>query len=323
MREQRTAAGSVQMRSGTAGAGAGTLIGYAAIFGSPTIIAGQFREQIKRGAFTQAIGRDDVRCLVNHSASAVLGRTKAGTLRLSEDSKGLRYEVDLPDTSFARDLMVSVTRGDISQSSFAFEVLEDEWDFSAGRSEKPLRSILSARLMDCSPVTYPAYEDTTVTARSAEGDTRMSETAIDRNAQGGTSLTRMVLDVERHRDAIRDGNVKCATCGEARATMLRRSAGSTDYKRICVDCSFTGDRTKRSAGSSVSAPRPISPISTYTNPDIERMREKLRRAERGETINPPARPRPAVRVEAPADGYRTPKHVPTQYGSEPATWELD
>jgi len=143
------------------------LSGYAAVFGDVTEIAGIFRERIAPGAFADAAKRDDVRALFNHDANFVLGRTTAGTLRLVEDDKGLRYDVDPPETTWARDLMVSVQRGDVNQSSFAFEVTEEEWDYGQ-RGEMPLRTIKSVRLYDVSPVTYPAYESTTVSARSKE-----------------------------------------------------------------------------------------------------------------------------------------------------------
>lgn len=147
------------------------LSGYAAVFGSVAEIAGMFREQIAPGAFRDAVGRDDVRALFNHDANFVLGRTGAGTLRLSEDDKGLRYDVDPPDTTWARDLMVSVERGDVNQSSFAFEVTEETWDYGK-RGEMPMRTIKAVRLYDVSPVTYPAYESTSVSARSLEAAKR-------------------------------------------------------------------------------------------------------------------------------------------------------
>ena len=147
------------------------LSGYAAVFGSVTEIAGMFREQIAPGAFAKAAKEDDVRALFNHDANYVLGRTTSGTLRLVEDDKGLRYEADPPDTQWARDLMVSVARGDVSQSSFAFEVTDDEWDYGK-RGELPLRTIKAVRLHDVSPVTYPAYTATTVSARSMEAAKR-------------------------------------------------------------------------------------------------------------------------------------------------------
>lgn len=160
--ERRTISQPVEVRTD---AEAERLSGYAAVFESPTEIAGMFREIVARGAFSNAVGTDDVRALFNHDANFVLGRTTSGTLVLTEDETGLRYDVVPPDTQWARDLMVSVKRGDVSQSSFAFEVLDDSWDYGT-RGELPTRTIRSVRLYDVSPVTYPAYAATTVSARS-------------------------------------------------------------------------------------------------------------------------------------------------------------
>jgi HK97 family phage prohead protease len=145
--------------------------GYAAVFGETTEILGLFRERIASGAFAQSVKADDVRALFNHDPNFVLGRTSAKTLRLFEDDRGLRYDVDPPETTWARDLIISVQRGDVSQSSFAFEVIEEEWDYG-DRTKLPLRTIKGVRLYDVSPVTYPAYESTTVSARSREAAAR-------------------------------------------------------------------------------------------------------------------------------------------------------
>lgn len=145
------------------------LSGYAALYAQETVISGAFREVIRPGAFRSALTRgDDVRALFNHDPNVVLGRTAAGTLSLIEDERGLRYTVTLPDTQAGRDLWVSVKRGDITQSSFAFSVEpgDDDWPPQA-RGELPLRIVLDVRLYDVSPVTYPAYGDTSVAARSA------------------------------------------------------------------------------------------------------------------------------------------------------------
>lgn len=141
-----------------------TLQGYAAVFNTTTEIAGMFREQIAPGAFADAVGRDDVRALFNHDANFVLGRTVSGTLQLSEDQVGLRYVVTPPSTTWANDLLVSIKRGDVTQSSFAFSVDDEKWDYPRG--ELPVRTIKRATLYDVSPVTYPAYASTTVSARS-------------------------------------------------------------------------------------------------------------------------------------------------------------
>jgi len=149
-----------------AGAGdARTLTGYAALYSTETRIAGLFREVLEPGAFRAALARkDDVRALFNHDPNKVLGRASSGTLTLEEDETGLRYTVTLPDTQDGRDLWTLVQRGDVSQSSFAFSVDAEEWrDKDA---DLPLRAVKSVHLFDVSPVTYPAYNETSVSARS-------------------------------------------------------------------------------------------------------------------------------------------------------------
>jgi len=150
--------------------GGATISGYAAVFNSETTIGGGFfgfREIIAPGAFTDAIPRDDVRALFNHDPNMLLGRTVSGTLTLSQDKRGLKYAVDLPDTAAARDVRTLIKRGDVSGSSFGFIVTEDDWDESEVKAGKlPLRTIRSVELYDVSPVTYPAYPKTSVSARS-------------------------------------------------------------------------------------------------------------------------------------------------------------
>jgi HK97 family phage prohead protease len=141
-----------------------TIVGHAAVFNSPTDL-GWFREQIRPGAFAESVKADDIRALFNHDPNHVLGRNKAGTLRLAEDDKGLAIEIDPPDTQLARDLLVSMERGDVSQMSFGFYVEKQEWDETNPKS--PLRTLIKVRLFDVSPVTFPAYEDTDASVRSA------------------------------------------------------------------------------------------------------------------------------------------------------------
>ena len=96
-----------------------------------------------------------------------MGRTTSGTLKLRVDDKGLRYEVAIPDTSAGRDLLVSLKRGDISESSFAFTVEDDSWE--QGENGAAVRTIKKvSRLYDVSAVTYPAYPNASVGLRSME-----------------------------------------------------------------------------------------------------------------------------------------------------------
>lgn len=163
--------------------------GYAAVFDSWSEDLGGFREKIQPGAFKAAIGKSDVRALINHDSNLVLGRTKAGTLKISEDKTGLWMEIDPPDTQYARDLMTSIDRGDIDQQSFGFTVKTDQWEEDRD-NDKVTRTIVEVdELFDVSPVTYPAYQDTSValrafiTRKSAEIGDDNKKAAIRRKAE--------------------------------------------------------------------------------------------------------------------------------------------
>jgi len=147
-------------------AGDGHIVGHAAVFNTEADIGGWFREKVAPGAFARAITQDDVRALFNHDPNFVLGRNKAGTLTLTEDGQGLAIDIVPPDTQFARDLQVSIDRGDISQMSFGFRVLKELWDDTG---DTAVRTLLEVELFDVSPVTYPAYVQTDVALRSFEG----------------------------------------------------------------------------------------------------------------------------------------------------------
>lgn len=140
------------------------IVGHAALFNVEADL-GHFRESIAPGAFSQAIQQDDVRALFNHDPNFVLGRNTAGTLRMSEDEKGLAVEIDPPATQWASDLQVSMRRGDITQMSFGFIAKEQRVEKRDGVLH---RVITRAQLFDVSPVTYPAYKQTDVAVRSAQ-----------------------------------------------------------------------------------------------------------------------------------------------------------
>ncbi|MFJ5771410.1 HK97 family phage prohead protease [Psychrobacillus sp. NPDC093180] len=143
--------------------------GYAAVFNSKTSIGSYFEEVIAPGAFSKAISENgDIRALFNHDWNNVLGRTKSGTLRLEEDERGLKFEVELPNTTVARDLAESMRRGDINQCSFGFFPTGEDWDYSV---EPAMRTLNEVELFEISVVSIPAYEDTEVSlVRSKELD---------------------------------------------------------------------------------------------------------------------------------------------------------
>ncbi|MBN50040.1 MAG: HK97 family phage prohead protease [Spongiibacteraceae bacterium] len=155
-----------EMRVETRDDGSKRIVGHAAVFNQLSENLGGFREQIEPGAFDDVLD-DDVRALFNHNPDHVLGRTLSKTLKIEQDKTGLRYEIDPPDTQAARDLMVSLERGDISQSSFAFSVGDDDWEENdEGVIIRTIKTF--KRLFDVSPVTYPAYPDADVGLRSLE-----------------------------------------------------------------------------------------------------------------------------------------------------------
>lgn len=154
-----------ELRVAQEGAAPAKLVGYASIFDAWSEDLGGFRERVQPGAFANAVKNSDVRALINHDPSLILGRTKNGTLSVREDDTGLWMEVTLPDTQYARDLVESVKRGDIDQMSFGFSVLNDDWVWADDGTIR--RTIIEVdRLYDVSPVTYPAYPQTSVSARS-------------------------------------------------------------------------------------------------------------------------------------------------------------
>ena len=139
--------------------------GIAAVVNSRTDL-GWFYEEILPGAFDEVLS-DDVRALFNHSPDMVLARTTSGTLKIFLDGDGhLNYEYKTPDRSYAKDLEDAIRSGDVSQSSFAFTVKEARCIENIDE-EKELRQIVKVeKLYDVSPVTFSAYEDTTVAERS-------------------------------------------------------------------------------------------------------------------------------------------------------------
>lgn len=141
-----------------------TIYGYAAVFNSPADIGGMWVETIAPGAFTESIG-GDVFALYAHDSDDVLGRTKSGSLRLSEDAHGLKFELDPPDTQLARDLMVLIERGDVTGMSIGFVARKDIWDETV---EPPQRTLAVVDLREISITAFPAYPTTEVGVRSLD-----------------------------------------------------------------------------------------------------------------------------------------------------------
>ncbi len=135
-----------------------TIRGYAAVYNSDSEWMGGFYEQIARGAFDDVLD-NDTRAYFNHDENLLLGRVSSGTLRIGTDARGLYYEVDLPNTSYANDLVELMKRGDVNQSSFAFLIERDRWEERDGKTYRIIEKV--SRLLDVSPVSQPAYESAT------------------------------------------------------------------------------------------------------------------------------------------------------------------
>lgn len=142
-----------------------TLSGYFAVFGPEYRMSSMVAERLDPHAFDDTLQiQPDVRCLWNHNADIVLGRTGNGTLSLRVDEHGLFGEVAInPEDSDAMNALARIRRGDVSQCSFGFEVLEEE---KVNRGNDVLFELKKVRLWEVSPVAFPAYKETSVSARN-------------------------------------------------------------------------------------------------------------------------------------------------------------
>jgi len=168
--------------------------GYAAVYDSDSEFMGYY-EQIEKGAFDDVMN-DDVRAYYNHDENYLLGRVSSGTLRIGTDKRGLYYEVDLPNTTYANDLVELMKRGDINQSSFAFLIQQDRWEERDGKTYRIIEKV--SRLIDVSPVAMPAYQmATSELKRDLETETPPIETtptdAVDSGSNDGEEVSNIYL----------------------------------------------------------------------------------------------------------------------------------
>lgn len=159
--------------------------GYALRFNTESRVLGQFVETINPTALSNA-DLSDVRCLIDHNSSYVLGRTTADTLKLNVDKEGLHFRCQLPNTSYAKDLYENIKLGNVNQCSFGFAVDKDGDEFQKrndGLFKRVVNKIRS--LTDVSIVTYPAYEDTDVSPalRSIESIKAEEQKAFEHREQ--------------------------------------------------------------------------------------------------------------------------------------------
>lgn len=166
--EQRSLGDAAEVRAEQRD-GKPVITGYAAVFNSRSVVmrtakGKPFVETIAPGTFAKSLTEADVRSFYNHNPGQVLGRVSAGTLRVWEDERGLRYEVTPPDTAYARDLLELMRRGDVSGSSFTFATTDDDW--KPGEGGVAVRELRGAHLMEVGPVSVPAYPAATANVRS-------------------------------------------------------------------------------------------------------------------------------------------------------------
>lgn len=154
--------------------------GYAAVFNESAMI-GQgswgFREKVAPGAFRKAIQESDPVMLVNHNNDMPIARQSAGTLRLSEDERGLRVDADLPNTSYGRDLAENLRNGNIKGMSFRFGVVKDDW--AVGDDGVEERTLKEVRLPEVSAVTFPAYSGAVAELRSVVEIARKNRDSLE------------------------------------------------------------------------------------------------------------------------------------------------
>ncbi|HEV2294085.1 MAG TPA: HK97 family phage prohead protease [Tepidisphaeraceae bacterium] len=156
------------------------LIGYAAVFNSLSSDLGGFKERVVAGAFKESISSNtDIRALVGHDSAKLLGRTKNSTLRMSEDERGLRVEIDLPDVSYAKDMMELVKRGDIKGMSFGFRVRGDNGQRFTREGGQTIRELRSIDLKEVSVVATPAYDATSLQLRVDPAAVEQAKTTVE------------------------------------------------------------------------------------------------------------------------------------------------
>lgn len=190
--EVRAGGTVLEFRAAEDGQGPGTIAGYAATFDTLSDDLGGFREVIRAGAFDKSL-KDGADVLgiwdhgaYDHSANSLLGRRSSGTLRLEVDKRGLKYEIDLPDTQLGRDARVQIERGDVRESSFAFRSIKEKFE---EQDDQVVRSLLEVQLVDVSPVVSPAYPGTEVSLRSLPGPADVTSESLLRGLYARQGLT--------------------------------------------------------------------------------------------------------------------------------------
>ena len=195
--------------------------GMAATFGTVADI-GQFREVIQKGAFTRTLAdpTQEIVCLFNHNEDVILGRKSAGTLTLEQTDRGLRFSCSVPETSAARDVYTNLKLGNIRECSFGFGIDDPDTDESWQKESDGtmLRTLKNVRLFDVSVVTFPAYSNTSASARHVVADyaeARMAGATLVAERAARIAKVQAVLDADsQHRRAQAEAEAELAALDE-------------------------------------------------------------------------------------------------------------
>lgn len=169
------------------------IVGYSLKFNRWSEDLGGFKEIISPGALEGA-DMSDVRALIDHMPTNIIGRNTAGSLKLEVDDIGLKFRCKLPNTSYARDLMENIRNGNINQCSFAFKVEDEEIDYDE-ETDMFTRTVKKfAEILDVSVVTYPAYRDTDV-APAVRSINKIKDEAQEKRDKDEREKLKMKLDL--------------------------------------------------------------------------------------------------------------------------------
>ena len=179
--------------------------GYAAVFNKEARITERLIEKIAPGAFRSSLS-NDIRALWSHNPDMVIGRTTNGSLKLTEDERGLAFDLSLPDTTQGRDAFTLIKQGFVTGVSFGFRVKKDSW--TRGENGAPhLRTLEEVELIEVSPTAFPAYTETSVSSRSTDELLKDVETqwAFEEKEKGAQIVAlRAKLDILERRYKLAD-----------------------------------------------------------------------------------------------------------------------
>jgi HK97 family phage prohead protease len=204
-RDLGVAQAGIEVRAADADS-AQSFVGHAAVFNSRTAIGNPltwgFYEQVADGAFTKTLSEGDARMLIDHESAMVVSRVSADTLRLAQDKVGLAVDSDL-DTglSYVADLTANLRNGNITGMSFGFYTVKDQWDTETvttsdgNEAEVEIRTLLEVRLLEVSPVTFPAYEETDAGLRALAY--RRDRAAIAKRVPFLPAMSKLLADLDR------------------------------------------------------------------------------------------------------------------------------